>query len=141
MRSWTFYSLVSRGKYITKDDMEIESISYSCSFDMQRAVCLKHKQSNRSNKKRKVRFDLNESTVCTSRINVRVLPDNRVLASVCAEHNHVLSLEHLKVQKLPKNRRQFLTNAFVMGASRSNFNLEFLQLKFQIALRGNKQYD
>lgn len=116
MKTFTFYSVMARAKYQTKG-LLIESITFGCSFDLQRALCMKHKLSNQSKKKRRVRFDFNTSAVCTSRIYAKVYEDSHVLVKLCAQHNHPLSPDQFKVQKLPKSRRDFLTNAFVMGAS------------------------
>lgn len=106
----SFYSIVARTKYQRNGDV-FESITYGCSFDTQKGECMK------DNNKKKVKLELNKSYICTSRINVKVLPNQQVLARFCPEHNHTLSLEHLKVQKLTRSRREFLLDAFVMGAS------------------------
>uniref|UniRef100_A0A8D9DVC8 C2H2-type domain-containing protein n=2 Tax=Cacopsylla melanoneura TaxID=428564 RepID=A0A8D9DVC8_9HEMI len=111
MNTLTFYSIMARTKDKTQSSL-VESITYGCSFDFHRAQCIKSKT-----KKRISRFDVYSSSVCTSRIYVKIFADMKVLAKYCAQHNHPLSPENLKVQKLPKSRRDFLMNAFVMGAS------------------------
>ncbi|KAI5749050.1 hypothetical protein M8J76_004279 [Diaphorina citri] len=115
MSTLTFYSVMARSEYQT-NGKHVETITYGCSFDFQNALYIKHKLSNRTNKKRKVRFDFNSSNICPARIQARISED-MVIAKVCAQHNHPHDLEHMKVQKLPKTRRDFLMNAFIMGAS------------------------
>ncbi|KAL1464206.1 hypothetical protein WDU94_003874 [Cyamophila willieti] len=110
MNTLTFYTIMARSKDKSQSRL-VESITYGCSFDFHRAQCISKPS------KRISRFDVHSSSVCTSRIYVKIFADMKVLAKYCAQHNHPLSPDNVKVQKLPKSRRDFLMNAFVMGAS------------------------